>query len=193
MSDFWESLISGHAVGKKSSMDDHVGPNKRASSIRSVVANSDTPLPEGTRVRFSSDLSANMTYEASPKPSEQGTVVARPTSLGVVTGHHGKVFVAWDTSGEIPVFSSHLEDEIETQDEEFPEYFEGDPTTKLGRIDPRIRKIKASGLGDLSSFLKVSSSALIHKSTKDLWSFSAGDDGLVVERLFDDNGKPLKG
>ena len=33
---------------------------------------------------------------------------------------------------------------------------------------------------------------LVHKATDDLWSFSKGDDGYVISRLFDETGDPLK-
>ena len=54
-------------------------------------------------------------------------------------------------------------------------------------------RLRAASLGDLTEFLKVAEGTLIHKSTKDLWSFKKDADGMLqVERLFDDNGKPLK-
>ena len=55
-------------------------------------------------------------------------------------------------------------------------------------------RLRAASLGDLTSFLKVAEGTLIHKSTKDLRSFKKDAEGMIlVERLFDDSGKPLKG
>ena len=52
---------------------------------------------------------------------------------------------------------------------------------------------RVASLGDLTDFLKVASGALVHKSTKDLWSYSKDADGnFLVSRLFDDEGEPLK-
>jgi hypothetical protein len=52
---------------------------------------------------------------------------------------------------------------------------------------------RVASLGDLTDFLKVASGALVHKSTKDLWSYSKDADGnFLVSRLFNDEGKPLK-
>ena len=52
---------------------------------------------------------------------------------------------------------------------------------------------RVASLGDLTDFLKVSNGALVHKSTKDLWSYSKDADGnFLVSRLFDDEGEPLK-
>ena len=57
----------------------------------------------------------------------------------------------------------------------------------------RVRRFQTASLGDLSSFLKVAEGTLIHKSTKDLWSFKKdADGGLTVERMFSADGKPLK-
>lgn len=54
-------------------------------------------------------------------------------------------------------------------------------------------RFRAASLGDLRSFLKVADGTLVHKSSKDLWTFSKdADGGLTVERMFDSNGKPLK-
>ena len=33
---------------------------------------------------------------------------------------------------------------------------------------------------------------LVHKATKDLWSFKKDGDNYVIERLFDESGNPLK-
>jgi len=56
------------------------------------------------------------------------------------------------------------------------------------------RAIRVSSIGDLTQFLKRADGKLIHKSTNDLWSYSKGADGqFLVERLFDEEGEPLKG
>lgn len=54
--------------------------------------------------------------------------------------------------------------------------------------------IRVASLGDLTQFLKRADGKLVHKSTNDLWSYSKDADGnFLVERLFDDEGEPLKG
>ena len=71
-----------------------------------------------------------------------------------------------------------------------------DPTNQFGRVPPEVRMVRVASLGDLTNFLKVSSGSntLIHRSSKELWSFQKDADGaFLVERLFDDNGQPLKG
>ncbi len=69
-----------------------------------------------------------------------------------------------------------------------------DTTENRSNGNPRLaRTIRLTSLGDLSQFLKTADGKLVHKSTKDLWSFKKDADGtLVVERMFDDTGKPLK-
>jgi hypothetical protein len=53
---------------------------------------------------------------------------------------------------------------------------------------------KVASLGDISDFVRLSSDQLIHKSKRDLWTLKKEADGsFFIERLFDDNGSPLKG
>jgi len=48
----------------------------------------------------------------------------------------------------------------------------------------------------VSAFFTPASSGnndeLVHKATKDLWSFHQDGDNYVIERLFDETGEPLK-
>lgn len=54
-------------------------------------------------------------------------------------------------------------------------------------------RIKVASLDDLFAFNRVDDKHLIHKSTRDLWSIEADDNGEVhITRLFD-SGKPIKG
>lgn len=53
---------------------------------------------------------------------------------------------------------------------------------------------KVATMGDLTDFVRLSSEQLIHKSERDLWALKKEADGsYFIERLFDDNGTPLKG
>jgi hypothetical protein len=59
-------------------------------------------------------------------------------------------------------------------------------------ITPSGRR-KVASIQDLSSFIRLSNDTLIHKSEKDLWAIKREADGsMVIERQFDDNGKPLR-
>lgn len=59
-------------------------------------------------------------------------------------------------------------------------------------VTPTGRK-KVASLNDLSPFTRLSAETLVHKSEKDLWSIARQSDGsMVIERMFDDNGQPLK-
>lgn len=70
----------------------------------------------------------------------------------------------------------------------------------LQREEHILRPHKASGrkkvasVGDLRPFVRLSADTLIHKSERDLWSLKKEADGqYFIERLFDDNGEPIKG
>lgn len=56
------------------------------------------------------------------------------------------------------------------------------------------KRMRVASLQQLVGFQRVSSDTLIHKSDRDLWSLKKESDGrFFIERLFDDNGTPLKG
>jgi hypothetical protein len=52
---------------------------------------------------------------------------------------------------------------------------------------------RVASLGDLSNYIRVSAETLVHKSQRDLWSLKKEGEDFFIERLFDDNGDPLKG
>lgn len=73
-------------------------------------------------------------------------------------------------------------------------FLEDDPlpsqeTAKLASQD----MIKVSSIRDLVGFRKVAQDTLVRKSEQDLWKLRESEDGgWVIERLFDDDGNPLK-
>jgi hypothetical protein len=53
---------------------------------------------------------------------------------------------------------------------------------------------KVASIQDLAGFTRLSTDLLIHKADKDLWSIKKDADGsLFVERMFADDGTPLRG
>lgn len=55
-------------------------------------------------------------------------------------------------------------------------------------------RTKVASIGQLAPFMRLSADTLIHKSQRDLWTLRKEADGnFYIERLFDDNGSPLKG
>jgi hypothetical protein len=102
-----------------------------------------------------------------PSQGTKGTVVAVNTMSGRKTAMDGQVFVKWDNSNKI------------TQA----------PLTNVRLASKRV--------SSLEGFYVVAGTnldgELVHRSSKDLWSVKLGDDGKYdIERLFDDNGSPLK-
>lgn len=69
--------------------------------------------------------------------------------------------------------------------------FEREPSIVTAAKTPRIR---VASLQQLKPFQRTSAETLVHKSDRDLWTIKKEADGaMYIERLFDDNGKPLKG
>ena len=64
---------------------------------------------------------------------------------------------------------------------------------ELKSLGKAAKTIRVSNLGNLTDFLKAADGHLVHKSTNDLWSVTADGEGFLIERLFDDEGQPLKG
>jgi len=57
----------------------------------------------------------------------------------------------------------------------------------------KTARVRVASCAQLKSFTRLSAETLIHKSDKDLWTIKAEGGQFFIERLFDDNGNPLKG
>ena len=56
------------------------------------------------------------------------------------------------------------------------------------------KKVRLASINQLQPFVRLSADTLIHKSNRDLWAIKKEADGsMVIERMFDDSGAPLKG
>ena len=113
-----------------------------------------------------------------PTSGTKGTVVSVKTATGDVTSLDGEVFVKFDGRNKI---------------DRIPSSFLRVASMKVASIDDHF--IVLSGPNLTASFLSQAGgeSTLVHKATQDLWSMKVSEDGSFdVERLFDDNGDPLK-
>lgn len=62
----------------------------------------------------------------------------------------------------------------------------------ITRPNPGRRKV--ASMADIKAFDRDSSETLVHRSDRELWALKKEADGqYFIERLFDDNGAPLKG
>jgi len=130
------------------------------------------PVKEGTRVAFNGNLGVVLAMNNIPDNGAQGTVVSVRSASGEVTSHNDNVFVEWDDGEFRAVNAQYL--------------------FTVGSSQKKAHQVRVSSLGDLSDFLKVSSEALVHKSTQDIWSFKKEGDEYVIERMLGEDGKPLK-
>lgn len=136
------------------------------------------PVPAGTRVAFVLDAESAMSYAEPPPPNAEGLVVSVKTARdGVVTSYDGKVYVKLAATGKVmAIFAQHLR--------------EVRGSTRKAKAPGN--KIRIASLGDLTGFLKLGNDTLVHKATQDLWKLSKDSGGFVIERLFQDNGTPVK-
>lgn len=177
--DPWDRwLEEGFSTEVGSSMDRLVtAGDTRSPRYRPTSSDAYVPQPRsGTRVAYVESLEHDLFYDF--PPSGYGYVVAVKTASGVRTAVNDGVFVLWDDGLMRWTPQEHVKAVFQR--------------TRTASTANAFRRVVAS-MGDLSDFLKVSSSELVHKATKDLWSVSEEDGEFVIERLFDDTGQPLKG
>ena len=136
------------------------------------------PVPVGVRVSFFTNLGSVMAYPDPPAAQAEGTVVMVRTAEGDQTGMDGMVFVKFDAGQFMAVHAEHLR--------------KTSPNRKVA--SGFVRRV--ANLGDLTGFLRWGGdddNELVHRATKDLWSFDTTSGGdFVISRLFDDTGEPLK-
>ena len=184
MSEFWDEMGTVFAA---SAIDDMIqernmeGP--RTSAMRLLTDKSraagalDLPQVSGTRVMFLANLGSVLSYSNCPGENMEGTVVTVRSAEGNTTHREGRAFVNWDDGIFRPILAEHLR-----------------LAKSKKRMAHSVRRVVAD-LGDLSSFFEASlhrDDELVHRATKDLWSFQQDGDNYVIERLFDDTGSPLK-
>lgn len=54
-------------------------------------------------------------------------------------------------------------------------------------------RVRVGSLSQISGFVRVSSDTLVNKATQDLWALKKEGDDYFIERLFQDDGQPVKG
>lgn len=134
------------------------------------------PVDAGTKVAFETNIGSLMSYENPPEQGSVGTVTTVRSASGDVTSHDGMVFVRWDNGTIQGIHAAHLR------------LASGSKRTAAAAKS----RIRVASLGDLTDFLRIGSDTLVHKATQDLWKLTKDPQGFVIERLFDDNGGPLK-
>ena len=172
MDEFWENgefFVPGNA----GSLDTHLSGN---STVQDHVRPTATEVLSGTRVAFTGTLSALLMYQDPPSKGASGTVVMCRTAAGDTPMLDGLVFVKWDDGRFLPVHVAYLRRLVS-------------PTRTATNYRRRV-----IAMGDLTDFLKSAGGMgdLIHKSSKDLWKLTKSGGDFVIERLFDEDGEPLK-
>jgi len=184
--DFWNDLVLGQQSKTASSLDDYLQDREAKAWTTGIRVLTDrgreeaalkVPAEAGTRVSFVTNIGSVMTYRDPPDPDALGSVVMVRTAEGDRTGMDDLVFVKFDDGRFLAIHREHLRS--------------ASANAKLASTLVR----RASSLGDLSGFLRwgTDDSDLVHKATRDLWSFHQTDKGdFVIARLFDDTGEPIK-
>lgn len=155
--------ISEHLGGTVHRLTEHYRKNNPLKSS----------LKSGSRVMMSQNTGTLLTYDFLPEPTTQGTVVKVRTSEGDTISHEGRFFIKWDSGELTAVLPEHLE-------------------MSRQKLSSAVRMNVRTAF-DLQDFMKSSSdNELVHKASRDLWKMSKDGDQIIIERLFDEDGEPLK-
>jgi hypothetical protein len=163
-----DNLLKGKSLTDKSKLADLTDKSKAAISVK-------IPIEAGTRVRFLANLGSVLSYDHIPANETEGTVVKVKAAGSNLTSLDGRVFVQWDDGHFASIQSEHL------------------GYAKLNKRMANNIIMHVASLGNLDGFMRLASGdELVHKATKDIWSFRKDSGGYVIERLFNTDGKPLK-
>lgn len=135
------------------------------------------PVAAGTRVTLARNVGALLAYGDLPEPGVGGTVITVRSANGDITASDHGVHVLWDDGQFRPIRA---------------EYLRAAGVNQKRAKTVRVSFIEFAELGGMYEQLKVGSNDLVHKATKDLWAFKQDGDNFVIERLFDEDGSPLK-
>lgn len=161
---------------------ERLGDQEQFSSVQALTEwgkkNAAQEWIAGTRVSFVSNLESMLTYPDCPDPGTNGTVVTVRTGSGDRTTEGDHVFVLWDDGKFRAMVAHHLQQE------------------GTSRTANSVRMV-VSDFGDISSFFSPASGTgngddLVHKATQDLWALKQEGGQYVIERLFNEDGNPLK-
>jgi len=181
MSNFWDEM---QGAFHNSSVDEYLGGKRTSSQVtlrdltdkgRAARA-TDLPKEAGTRVSFIENIGSLLTYDDTPEPGVQGTIVTVRTAMGDATNLDGNVFVLWDDGKLRGIRAEHLRVA---------------PASKQAS-NVRMRVADMMSISDFFTASTTSSDELVHKATKDLWALKQDGDSFVIERLFNEDGNPLK-
>ncbi len=183
---FWDELTTGPMTSTASSLDLHLQRREEAAAASGIRVLTDAgraaaalPIPvlPGTRVAFTANLGSVLAYDNPPAADATGTVVMVRTAEGDQTSLDEHVFVKFDDGRFLAMHREHLRKAARN--------------TKVASNYMR----RVASLGDLTGFLHFGGDDdhdLVHKATKDIWSFQqTGEGDYLLARLFDDSGAPL--
>lgn len=185
MSDFWEEFANTYVVesaidqvlqGRElggpatTSLQDLTDKGRAAKALA-------PPYEAGRRVRFVANVGSVLTYDDIPGDGVEGTIIRVKSGGEKKTAEDNLVFVQWDDGAFRPILAEHLR--------------AGSSNKKMAS-GVALRVASLDMLGQFFAQHSAGSDELVHKATKDLWSFRKQEGGYVIERLFDYRGVPLK-
>jgi len=168
-----DTVLQGKTLGdsRTTSLQDLTDKAREANSLQ-------PPYTAGQRVTFVANVGSVLTYDDVPGDGVEGTIILVKSGGEKITAQDNLVFVNWDDGKFRPILAEHL---------------------RPGSLNKRMASnvaVRVAHFGLVNQFFthhKAGNDELVHKATKDLWSFRKDEnEGYVIERLFDYKGEPLK-
>jgi len=184
---FWDQFTEGFTTTSSNAMDEFLKDGlplegDQFKSMRGVAEKGKKEKKEasafhaGSRVAFDQTLESIFTYDDIPGEGVEGSVVAVRTAHGNTTiDPMDRLFILWDDGKLRSISANHLKAAKTKQASKY--------------------RIVASDDIVFANFFTVAGGhgdELVHKATKDLWSLKQDGESFVLERLFSEEGKPLK-
>lgn len=67
------------------------------------------------------------------------------------------------------------------------------PSSNIRVASKKGARVKVASLKQLDGFVRVAADTLVNLATEDLWSLKKDGNDFYIERLFKDDGTPIKG
>lgn len=168
-----DRVLQGRTMGGSSavSMRDLTDKYRAANALQA-------PYNAGQRVSFIANVGSVLTYDNVPGDNIDGTIIKVKSGGEKATSQGDLVYVQWDDGHFRSILAEHLRP--------------GSSNRKVAQ-NVALRVADFSLVSQFFNMHSASSDELVHRATKDLWSFRKDSDtGYVIERLFDYKGVPLK-
>lgn len=182
MSNFWDE-ISFNDGKKTAGLDFNIDPTQSVYSLsdKAQTTKKQAKLPAGISVTANLNI-GRVPPTTMPKQGTVGEIVSVKTATGETTELDGEVFVRWNGRARIDRVAKEflIINKTKTASEDLSSLY--------------AQPLSMAEYKEAFAFNAGAKQAdLVHMASEDLWELGVDEKGeYAIERLFDDNGDPLK-